>query len=455
MRKIFIILLLFSFVGCSTLQKYKRPAIPLPDNITYKREKKVSLKFWWKKFNDRKLSKLIDIALKNNDDLKLATERVEEAAAYLGFSIANRAPLISATGSFSRFQTSKEATSYKASISDNKFILSSSISYELDFWGKLKNQEKYSRAMLLSEKYNQQIVRISVIADVAINYIKLAACEAQIKIANETLKNYFDIYNFREKQYKNGLIDELTLNQAKSLYESAKILIEQIKSEKKVLISTLSILIGETPKELFSNNLKTNFSFIVNIDLPQFLPSKLLENRPDIRKAEEILKATNFNVAVARAEFFPNFSLTALLGLESRKLRNLIDINAKNWNIGGDIAQTLFDFGRRESDVKVALAKRKEALINYIKTVKTAFKDVYNALNKIKFSENKIKAEQENIKTLKTILKLAKKKYKIGTVDYLNVLVANEDLLSAKLELVNFQAELLINKINFFKAIGF
>ena len=448
---LFFVILIFN--SCSFAPKYERPNIPIPEDNISKENYRFNFK-WWKKYKN--LNLLIEKALKNNEDIKLAVAKIEEAEAFYRLSLSNLYPSIYAQLEASRYKTSDEASIYKKGIQENRFLLSASISYEADLWEKLRNATKAKLSQLLSEKYNQITIKISLISSICKNYIDLCAINQELKIAEKTKDTYFAIYNYRLKQYKNGLIDELTVNQAKAEYEATKVLIQQLKEKRSILQSTILLLTGVTPKKLFkySKQIGLNWKLPEDIPIPPFLPSKVLENRPDIKRAEELLKAANYNIGVARAYFFPKITLTGLLGLESKELHNLIESNAKEWSIAGNLSQVIFDFGRIKSRVKIAEAQKKEALINYVKTVKVAFKEVYDSLNRIKFAKNKLAAEEEYLDSIKKVLYIANKKYNIGLVDYLTVLDAQRHYLSAMLDVVKFKAELLKDKILFYKSLG-
>jgi len=455
MRNIlFLFFLIFILNSCSFTPKYKKPDIPIPnDNISIKNYPSIK---WWEKFNDSNLNAIINLALKNNEDIKLAIAKIKEAEALYKLSLSNQYPVVMGKGSTTRYKTSDEASIYKKGLQENNFLLSSSVSYELDLWGKLKNATKVKLSQLLAEKYNRDIIKISLISSICENYINLGAVNEELKIAENTKKTYYAIYKYRLKQYRNGLIDELTVNQAKAEYEATKVLIQQLKEERSLFQSTILELTGVSPKKLFEISKKTglNWKLPKDLSIPPFLPSKLLENRPDIRKAEELLIAANFNIGVAKAKYFPQVTLTGILGLESRELHNLIQSSAKEWSIGSNISQIIFDFGRTSSNVRAAKALKKEAIINYIKTVKNAFKEVYDNLNKIEYTKNKLQAEKEYLASIRKVLDIARKKYKIGLVDYLTVLDAQRHYLSAQLNVVKIKAELLKNKILFYKSLG-
>lgn len=455
--KIFIYPMLTALLlyGCSFAPRYTKPQIELPTEVSPKTEVTVSIPIeWWKNFNDDKINRLIAEALQNNDDLKLAVARIEEAIARLGNSEANRYPTIHAGATALRQKTSKEVLLPGGGITDNDFTLSGSVAYELDLWGKLKNQREASLSALLSTKANKEAIKLTLVSDVATAYFNLVSLGEQIQTTEDVLNRYREIYEFRLKQYKHGVLDEIVVQQSKAEYDSTKILLENLKEQKIILMSALSILLGKTPKEIFENQYSIGENLPKPIVIPAQLPSKLLENRPDIIQAEEALKAANFQIGVARAAYFPSISLTGILGRESVELGNLIHPSAAMWSIGANAAASVLDFGRIKSNVKIMEAQQKEALIQYVMTVKVAFKEVYDALAKIETSGNKLKAQEEEREALGRVLTLANKKYEKGVTDYLTVLDAQRHHLSALINLISLQAEVINNQVILYKALG-
>lgn len=451
----YLILAIMLFPGCSFAPQYAKPKVELPPEPLKAADDAAKINIeWWKNYQDENLNLLIKEALKNNDDLKLAVARLEEARARLGLSEANRYPLINANAAALRQKTSDEVSPLGKGSTDNYFALSASVAYELDLWGKIKNQREAALSALLATSASKEALKLSLTANVATVYFNLVSLDQQMQTTENILNRYKDTYEFRLKQYKHGILDEIVVQQAKAQYDSVKILLENLKEQDAVLKSTLAILLGRTPNEIFSNRYLIERKLPEPIAIPALLPSKLLENRPDIVQAEEALKAANFQIGVAKAAYFPSISLTGTLGLQSLELDSLIQSSAGIWNIGGNLMAPILDFGRIKSNVKITEAQQKEALIQYVKTVKTAFKEVYDALAKITTSRNKLKAQEEELKALEKVLTLANKKYEKGVTDYLTVLDAQRGYLSATLNLTRLQTEVINNQVVLYKALG-
>jgi len=453
-NKLSIFCIIFFLCACAITPKYGKPVVSLPaNNTTVKKADYGNIK-WWKLFHDEKLDKLINEALKNNDNLKIAALKIKKAYELVKKSKANQLPVFELNLNESRTKSSENY--YGSSTIYNDFSGFGTVSYEVDLWKKLENTTKYNISGLFREEFTKDALKLSIISNTALTYVALCSIDAQLHIAKKIIQKYKEIYMFREKQFKHGIINELVKEQANANYKSVKILIETLKENKVPLISALSLLTGESPEKLF-NKRETLFNYQIlseTFHLPPFIPSEILNNRPDIKAAEQALKAANFKIGIVKAAYFPSVFLTGLLGFQSNALHNLISFPSETWKLSGKVLQNLFDFGRINSNVTISKTEKEEAAIKYVKTVKTAFKEVYDSLNKIRILRTKISLEKDYLNSLKKILILAEKRFKAGAVDYLTVLNARQTLLTEKLNLTIYRKELLINKIMFFKALG-
>jgi len=442
--------------GCSLAPPYVKPQMELPPEPAAATSSAATINIeWWKNFQDETLNLLIDEAFKNNDDLKIAVVRIEEARALLGLSTANRYPLIKADASASRERIAvMPGVPGLEGITSNFFNLSAAVAYEVDLWGKIKNQRQAALSILLATSAGKDALQLSLAADVATLYFNLAALSRQMQTTEEILGRYKDIYEFRRKQYQHGVLEEIVVQQAKGQYDAAKILLEALKEQDNVLKSTLSLLLGRTPREIFAGLQQIKPRLPEPIAVPALLPSKLLENRPDIVAAEEGLQAANFEIGVARAAYFPSLTLTGALGQQSLELKNLMDASARIWNVGGNLTAPLLDFGRISANVKITEARQQEALLRYAKTVKTAFKEAYDALAKIETGSNKLQAQSEEQQALDRVLTMATKKYEAGATNYLTVLDAQRGHLSSALNLTTLQTDVILNQIVLYKVLG-
>jgi multidrug efflux system outer membrane protein len=436
--------------GCSMAPKMEIPKTQLPSA-----QKEISINVaWWEQFNDNNLNALIAEALKNNDDLKLAVANVEKARAEYGFSKADMYPQINLGGDATRQR--KSVNSYPGSYGGtyNNYGLSASVAYELDFWGKVFNQKNAALSSLLATDANKEAFRISLITDVATYYFNLVAINEQLKIANDSLKSYEETYEYRKMQLKHGVVDELVVAQAKAQAASAKTQIQVIKSSEVKTKSALTLLLGRTPKEIFEKVVTTSQALPESITIPAGLPASLLQNRPDVKAAEETLRAKTALIGVAKAAYFPSISLTGNLGYQSQKLSNLVSGGSEAWGFGPTFNFPLLDFGRISNTVKASRADQKAAMISYDKAVKTAYKEVYESLESIKISKSKRSSVLEEMNAYNNAYMIAKKKFERGTTSYLDVLSAQTALLNARLTYVSAKSQLLTDEATLYKTLG-
>lgn len=454
MKRLYILMTLI-FIGCSFAPEIKRPEIELPSAISsdvLSMENQLQTSQWWRQFNDPLLDKLIQEAIRNNDDLMIAASRIEQAGALLGISSSELYPLITAGGSISRSDSSKEIRN--GGETKNAFTISSMVSYEIDLWGRLRNKKEADLRRLLATEAARDSLEISIISSVVSTYFNLIAIEKQINTAQEIMDRQRDIYEFRQKQFNYGITDELGLEQSRAEYESTRVLVETLNAQRENIRSSLSVLIGKSPKEIFEDKIEVSKELPDQIPLPFMASSELLLKRPDIIQAEENLRAANLEIAVARASYFPSISLTGSTGLQSNELNSLIQSSASFWNIGAILTGTVLDFGRTKNTVVLREAQKKEALIQYVKTVRTAFKEVYDGLRNLEQSIKRLTAQRSQLNSLERVITLAEKKYERGLTDYLTVLDSQRGYLNARLNLIRLQVEVINNHVFLYKAFG-
>lgn len=452
MNRFLIFLIVLTFFGCSFAPKHITPELPLPevsDNLS-------SHSFqdnWWKLYEDGKLDLLVGEALKNNDDIQTAVRRVLEYGALFNLSESELFPRIDGKGGINRGKNSGEIPPY-SSVTQNQFSISMGISYEIDFWGKLKNQKLAYFSALEGERYAAQIVRQTVIFEVIRNYLQIASLNAQKDYAEKLLANLNDTLDLRKMQYKHGVVSDLILDQTTAQINEIMLNIENIDKNIKLTENNLSFVLGKNPQEIFkftTNDLKLPSL----VSLPPFIPSETVNKRPDIKRAEELLKGADFQIGVAKAMYFPNISLTGSFGFLSSDLSKLFSGGSDFWNIGGGATAPIFDFGRIKANVRVADERQKQALLNYVKTVKNAFREIHDILINIDSIKKSIKIKKEQIENYRKIYGNSEKKYARGLIDYINVIDANRQLLLTEQSMVGLNRELMTYYAQLFKSLGY
>jgi multidrug efflux system outer membrane protein len=443
-------LLLFS--GCSFAPKTELPKVALPSQ-SESQTLKIDAQ-WWRGFGDKNLDMLIEEALKNNDDLKLAVENVKKARAIYGISEAQLYPQVDLGASATR--QAKSSNAYPSSFGGtyNNFSTSVSVAYELDFWGRVKNQEKANYAVLLATDLQKKSFEISLVSDVASYYFNLVSINAQLEFAKESLESYKESLHYKEMQLKHGVVDELTVAQAKAQVATADTALKTIEVSKIKVQNALVMLLGRTPKEIFENMLQTSKTLPKGITIPAGLSASLLENRPDIKAAEQNLHAKTSLVGVAKAAYFPSVSLTGSFGYQSQTLDKLMQNNSQVWGFGPSINVPLFDFGRIKQAVEASKSDEKAAIISYEKAVKTAYKEVFEALEEIKLCDMRYASLKSEAKAYGDALDLAEKKFTHGTATYLDVLDAQKAVYGVHVNLQDAASQKLLAQVSLYKALG-
>ena len=312
-------LLLLSLVGCTQGPDYVRPAVesPVDWRIDYAAAADAANTRWWEQFDDPVLNQLIDTALRENKDVRIAAARVEEFAARLDVSRSGFYPQIGYNGQASRNQASRENFGGIPSGSDriyNNYAATLNAGWEIDLWGRIRRATEASRAELLAQEENRRTVILSLVSAVANTYVLLRQFDRQLEVSQETLDTRAEALRLFELKFKGGVISELELAQVKVEYEQAAAAIPPLEQQIALTENALSVLLGHNPGGIPRGN---SIDALVLPAVPAGTPSSLLANRPDIHAAEQNLVAANARIGVARSQYFPTISLTGLFGYVS------------------------------------------------------------------------------------------------------------------------------------------
>ncbi len=400
--------------------------------------------YWWEDFNDETLNLLIEESLRNNTDYALAVSKVMQMRMALNMTNAEIYPNIQGDLSANKVIN---GTSMNPSYS-----LSATLSYEIDLWGRVKESSRAAVATLLATAASQESVRLSLIAGVADSYFALLNLEEQKKILESTVKTYEETYQYRLKQYNAGGLEEITLEQSKVQLESAKADLFSTLRRRSEAMSALSLLLGRAPRGIFAAEFLFGELLPKAPTVPLGLPSTLIQNRPDIKMAEENLRSANHSIGVAQASYFPVLSLSALAGLSSNQLGTLFDNSLMS--VGANMAGTVFDFGRTEYKVKSAEALKEQALITYRATIAKAFSEVRDALVARENSQKRLQAIEAQARSQERVYEIAKHRFEAGYTSHLELLDAERNWLSVQLTLSSAKADVLSSSLSLYKALG-
>ncbi len=449
------LLLAMPLSACMVGPDYRRPDVDVPANWRLEdvETTEISNIAWWDQFQDPVLSDLVRTALFNNKDLKVAAANVDQAAAQYGIVHSAQFPQLNGGATAERQGLSKTTALGSGTGRGlfNDFGVNLSASFELDIWGRLRRASESARASLLASEQGKGTVVLTVVTAVATGYIQLRALDRQLEIAQYTSRSLGEAARLQRVRFEEGAVPESDYQQAESQYREAVARVPELEREIAQQENFISVLLGQNPGPIARGQ---DIDALVFPAVPGGLPASLLERRPDIRGAEENLIAANADIGVAKAAYFPDISLTGLLGLESAQMSDLFKGPSKTWSVGASLLQPIFNAGRISSQVARAEALQQEALYTYEKSIISAFQDVENALiDRTKFGQ--IRDEQvKNVEALRRFRDLADLRYREGATIYLEVANAEQSLFIAELAYVTTQSQLFQSYANLYKAMG-
>jgi multidrug efflux system outer membrane protein len=463
MRSALVLLAAAALSGCMVGPDYERPHLDLPksafESTLLNKQQEQALAHWWTRYQDPILNNLIVQAVGANLNIALQVQKVRQARAELGYQNAQFYPTIEGQAQGMRKYVS-EAQGGGTPMQpkrQNYFSIAATLNYELDFWGALRRADQQARAQLLSSVYTKDSVRLQTIADVVTNYMSLRDLQHKIKVTKETIQTRIKGVKLNRQRYKYGAIDKLTLYQSQSLLDSARAQLSPLQQNATKVRTSLAILTGKTPREIMNLAHLPKVSFkeeTLPQALPVVLPSALVNRRPDIRAAEASLIAANANVGVAKAQFFPTFNLSAMIGTQALHVEDLFGAGSEAQQFGGAIMAPILEFGRIKSQYESAKAQKAQAVISYKQTVRQAFKDIRNALNEVKYSRQRLKAVQREVRSYKKTVDLAKLRYQVGRTNFFDVLDAQRQLFSSQLNLADAIRDRYTAIADLYKALG-
>ena len=457
MIRLFLSLLLLS-AACNFRPAYERPELEMGQ--TYRFEPVNASEYanlsWWKQFQDPTLDNLIEIALENNKDLHVATARVLEYNAKYKIVFSQFFPEIDAQGNLDRLKLSQDVNfqpiPLKVPRINPLYAFLFKISYEIDFWGKIRNQTESAKAIYLSQIYARQNVILTLVSSVAANYILLKQYIKQLEISKLTYDSRKEAWDIAILRFDGGLVSELEVKQAESETLVAEVEIKNFELFIGKQEDLISVLLGQAPGPIEGGLLLSEL--ILPPSVPTGLPSDLLENRPDILQAEEQILAANADVGVARAAFFPSFTLTGDYGQRTTRANQFFESSATLWDIGLQAFEPLFTGWRLTNQLNESEAILLEALYSYQQTILTALKEVDDALISHEKAKEKLAIQRERVAALKEYLNLANLRYFNGQSDYLTVLDAEKSLFVTQLSEVVTEGDLFYSLIFLYKALG-
>jgi multidrug efflux system outer membrane protein len=405
---------------------------------------------WWDVFQDEALQTLIRAALEQNYDVRIAATRILEARALLGIAQADQLPEVTASASV--FSQRSPAAAGRPAVDTSPVQLGLSASWELDFWGRFRRATESARANLLSDEWAQRQVISSLVSDVASAYFQLREQDLELEISRQTLASRRDSLRLTQVLADGGATSLLDVRQAEQLVFGASASIPDLESRIEQQENFISILVGRNPEGVMRG--RPLIDQQQPPEVPAGLPSSLLERRPDILQAEQQLVAANAQIGVAKADFFPRISLTAIGGYQSSALARLFTGPAGLWTFGASALQPVFEGGRIRNNVAFAEARTQEATLVYQRTVQQAFRDVSDAL--VSYGKSReVRTEQQKLTTAaEDATRLSNMRYRGGAASYLEVLDSETRFFDAQLNLAQAQLRELQSLVQIYRSLG-
>lgn len=461
-KLVYLLIVTILMAGCAVGPKYTRPVVATPTNYRAALPAQTSTtpaappsslgnEDWWQVYQDPVLVQLIHTAIRQNYDVRIAATRVLEAQAQVGITRSNQLPS-AGVGADLYSQQNAKVTNLFPAYQVNAGELDLAVIWNLDFWGKYRRETQEARAQLLASEYGQRAVISSLVANVATAYFQLRALDSQLEIANRTLGSRQQSLQLTQVLYSHGSASDLDVSQSQQLVYTASETIPDLQRQIEQQENLLSILLGENPGPISRGRALTEQS--VPETVPAGLPSELLERRPDIRQAEEYVIAANAQIGVAKANFFPNISLTGTGGLESNVLSRFISTPAEAWSGIIDVSQPLFAGGALHGQLKQARAQWQESVLSYQQTVQLALQQVSDSLiGYQKYREYRGQQEQLTLAAQRSD-QLSMLLYQHGGASYLQVLTNDTNYFSAELNLVQAQLNERLALVQLYQALG-
>lgn len=405
---------------------------------------------WWELFDDPILDTLISVGLAENKDVLIASSRIEQAQAQLGYTKANMWPSIGYSGGVLRGNVIAGQPTQDLSAT-NLFTGFGTLSWELDFWGKFRRANESAKAEMIASEFGQRTVQIGLISSIVGIYYQLLDFRWREYIARKTLELRQESLNIIQARYNNGIVPEIDLNQAQIQRAIAASAVPLYQRQVAQTENALGILLGRSPgpitvgTELDQQELPP--------DIPVGLPSMLMERRPDVLQAEALLHAQTAKVGVAVAQRFPAISLTGLLGVASSDISQLT-ANPAAFAFGGSLLGPLFEFGKNKRRVEIERRKTEQVLYEYERIVITAFQEVEDALVEISTLKDELQARQDHVDAAQNAQNLSGERYDKGVTSFLELIESQRQAFEAELSLSETTQKLFNGYVKLYKALG-
>ena len=458
-RTAFVVIVGLLLSGCTLGPDYLRPKILIPDNHRFSPEpdKAESLADlpWWELFRDPTLQELTREALNNNYDLRIAAARVEEARSQIGIARSFLYPQINLSANGSVQQVSRASEPPQALGADRTYrnlLLGFGLAWELDVFGRIRREAEAATGIFLATEQAQRGVYITLVGDVAQSYFTLRELDLELEISRRTLKLNDETVTYYQNRLTGGVSNRLEIDQAIANRSRTASTIPDLERQIAIQENQINLLLGRNPGPIPRGTVLTEQYYPPSV--PAGLPSALLERRPDVKGAEDLLLAANANIGAAKALFFPNFSLTSTLGSATRDLSNLADRRAAIWSVAGGVLQPVFQGWRIFYNYEATKFRFEQAVAEYQRTAQNGFREVADALVTIeKLKDVRVELET-SVQALTNAARLSRLRYDVGFANYLEILIADQQLFDQELLLARTRGAQLSGVVQLYRALG-
>jgi len=468
-----LLVLTFSLSGCIDLAPfYTRPAAPVPATLGHAQsDQKAFTELSWQSFiNDEKLRKVVELALNNNRDLRVAALTIEQSRAQYQVQRADLFPTVAANISETASKgmasaanntagnTAGAATGTAGSSNNSgriSHIYRATVgfsAYEIDLFSRIRNLNQQALQTFYANEENRKSTQISLVAEVATAWLTLAADKKRLAIAQQTLQSQQATYDINQKMFELGVANALTLRQLQTSVDTARVAVATYTMQIKQDINALNLLAGSSvPEQLLPS---ANLASVVAHPLPAGVSSELLQQRPDVLAAEHQLQGANANIGALRAAFFPTITLTSTVGSASTELSGLFGKNSNIWTFVPQISMPIFNAGRNRANLTAGEKNRDILLAQYEKTIQTAFREVADVLAQREGLQSQLEAQKSLTEAASAAFQLADARFKNGVDSYLVVLDAQRTLYTAEQSLVTLQLSDAASQLTLYKVMG-
>jgi multidrug efflux system outer membrane protein len=451
--------LIAGVAGCNVGPNYRRPSYPAPPAyrgadeaaVAGDAQNSLGVEQWSQVFREPELQALIRTALKNNYDVRIAAQRVLEQQAQVKITRSQEFPTLTVGGTgIGATIPSSVGSNIPNPLVEGSFNLSAA--WTPDFWGLYRRQTEAARAQLLAQSWAQRAVRLTLVQQVVTTYLQLRALDRQLEITKQTLKVRQDSVDLTRTLESGGSVPLSDVRQAEQLLYAATSEVPQLEEQIQQQENALNLLLGTNPGPIAHT--APNALTPPPQDLPTGIPSQLLERRPDIQQAEQTLIAANAQIGVARAQFFPNLSISGSGGVGGDSLSSIFDPSGKTIYGLGTLTQPIFEGGKLRGQLNLAKETQKEMVLNYQKTIAGAFRDVSNALIAVNKQRAYREQQEKLVAAAQDATRLARLRYQGGSTSYLEVLTNDSNLYAAQLTLVAAQQGEALTLVQLYSALG-